>query len=896
MKTEKTSPIARLGIYFSKNYRITIIAILILVGFGFLTYAKFLKREGFPSVDIPYVIVQSQYFVNDANKVDTEVTTKILDEISDVDQVKEIQSNSTDYGSIIFVEFESGLTSEDGAKLLKDELNGQDILPEGVKPEFITIAADKVNGIYDLVFSISADRSVTDLQTKASEIAEEIKKVSLVADAEYMPIVEERTDFRTGRTVTLQTGFNRVGSKNNGELEFKPAINIGVNKKNKDIGTLEISEAIREKIEDLKKEGKLDGYEVTYGFDLADTLEYQLDSLQENAIVAVITILVVLFFFINWRAATVLGLFLPLTLGGVFIALYLIGYSLNTISLFALILVLGLFVDDGTIVVEAIDYYKKKGIKGREALIAAINDIGVPDMIGTLTTLLVFVPLIFVSGILGDFIRLLPITVILALAISLIIALTILPTLTNIAVRDEKEKTAHKGSIQKLINVLLYGFTNSILKIGEYISSFISFYLRKWYLTLGILIISIVLIGVGLATAGMLKFNVFPPTKDSNFITMSLSFPNNTDVEVAEDLTIKLEESMQENLGEYIESIDYLEGNESDVYVSIALTDMGKRKTTSVEIANKINSKIVKIDGLQGEAVSQGAGPGASEFPFAMQVFATDQEVLENATKDISEFIKNKDVGDDVKVTTVVVDNLATISKIDNRRFAEVRAKFTDNSNTGAVLKLEYLIKEEYGSEKLESLGLNEESLGFDFGQESENLESFNSVIFAALAALVVMYILLVVQFNSFSQPLLVLLAIPLSFPGLFPGLYLTDNPFSFFVMIGVTGLIGIVVNNTIMLISYANNNRRNGKSISESISRAVKARFRPILSTSSVTIAGLLPLALTDPFWEGLAFTIIFGLISSVILVIFAFPAYYAVFEKMRNYKDRLFPGLKSE
>jgi multidrug efflux pump subunit AcrB len=896
MKTEKNSPISKLGIYFSKNYRITIIAILILLGLGFLTYARFLKREGFPSVDIPYVVIQSQYFVNDANKVDSEVTTEIINEISDVDQINQIQSNSTDYGSIIFVEFESGLTSEEGAKLLKDELNGTNFLPEGVEPEFITIAADKINGIYDLVFSISSDKPIAEIQTKASEIAEEIKEINLVSDAEFMPILEERTDFRTGRTVTLKTGFNRVGLKDNGELEFFPAINIGVNKKNREVGTLEISEAVREKIEDLKATGRLEGYEVTYGFDLADTLEYQLDSLQENAILAIITILVVLFFFINWRAASILALFLPLTLGGVFIVLYLIGYSLNTISLFALVLVLGLFVDDGTIVVEAIDYYKKKGLKGREALVAAINDIGVPDIIGTLTTLLVFIPLIFVSGILGDFIRLLPITVIIALVISLIIALTILPTLTNVAVRDEKPIERNKTALRRIINIIFYGFTNLILKIGEKISGFISFYLRKWYLTLGVLVVSVVLVGAGLATAGMLKFNVFPPTKDSNFITMNLSFPNNTEVGVAEDLTIQLENLIKDDLGEYIKEIDYLEGNESGVYVSIALSEMDKRDVTSVEIADRINAKILSINDLQGEAVSQGAGPGASEFPFAMQVFATDQEVLENAAKDISEFIKDKEVGDDVRVTTVVIDNLATISKIDNRRFAEVKAKFTDNSNTGAVLKLKDLITEEYDAEKLEDLGLNEESLGFDFGQESENLESFNSVIFAALAALVVMYILLVVQFNSFSQPLLVLLAIPLSFPGLFPGLYLTDNPFSFFVMIGVTGLIGIVVNNTIMLISYANNNRRNGKSISESISRAIKARFRPILSTSSVTIAGLLPLALTDPFWEGLAFTIIFGLISSVILVIFAFPAYYAVFEKMRNYKDRLFPGLKSE
>lgn len=144
-------------------------------------------------------------------------------------------------------------------------------------------------------------------------------------------------------------------------------------------------------------------------------------------------------------------------------------------------------------------------------------------------------------------------------------------------------------------------------------------------------------------------------------------------------------------------------------------------------------------------------------------------------------------------------------------------------------------------------------------------------------------------QFNSYTQPLLVMFAIPLAFPGLFPGLLLTDNALSFFVMIGIIGLSGIVVNNTIMLIDFANRYREEGMGIKDSISQAVRDRFRPLLATTGTTVGGLLPLALQDPFWESLAFSIVFGLLSSLVLVILIFPAYYSVVEKFRTRFHRL-------
>jgi len=163
-------------------------------------------------------------------------------------------------------------------------------------------------------------------------------------------------------------------------------------------------------------------------------------------------------------------------------------------------------------------------------------------------------------------------------------------------------------------------------------------------------------------------------------------------------------------------------------------------------------------------------------------------------------------------------------------------------------------------------------------------VDAFNSAGIALLVAMVMIYLLLVVQFNSFLQPVLIFLAFPFSFPGLFTGLYFTDNALSFFVMVGVIALVGIVVNNTIMLLDFTKQYSQSGKGIQESIVEAIRVRFRPLVTTSVTTVVGLLPLALTDPLWESIAFSIVFGLISSTLMVIFVFPAYYVVVENVRK------------
>ncbi|MCO4835767.1 MAG: efflux RND transporter permease subunit, partial [Acidimicrobiaceae bacterium] len=191
-----------------------------------------------------------------------------------------------------------------------------------------------------------------------------------------------------------------------------------------------------------------------------------------------------------------------------------------------------------------------------------------------------------------------------------------------------------------------------------------------------------------------------------------------------------------------------------------------------------------------------------------------------------------------------------------------------------------------------EARGLAPDALGFDFGLESDNQDDFAGLQYAGLIALALMLLLLTIQFRSLAQSMLIFLAIPFSFFGVFGALMLSDNPLSFLAVVGFIALIGVAVNNTILLVDAANQERRNGTGIGESIGSAVTSRFRPLVATTITTVAGLLPLSLADPFWESLGFTLMGGLVSSTVLVLLSFPAFYIALETVRTFVRNLVRG----
>ncbi len=882
--------IANTSLAFAKNARSTFLIFVGILIFGLLSYQVFLQRDGFPSVQFPAGVISTRSFVETPDQNDQLITRPVELALANLSEVEEVSSTTTENGVYFFVTFSSDLTSEEGIKLAKNELQSSLKLPANIELNYQSINASSVDGKNDMVFTVSSANGVLiqEQQVKAAEIVKEIEKLPEVLSAEVIEQITQETN-SNGETFDFKSSFQRIAYKNEeGKVIFEPAVSIGVVRKNENVGVIELSDAIQHKINDLKEQGKLDGYNVSYGGDFAGSVKDQISSLEQNALEGILAVIIVAFIFISWRTSIVTAIFIPTVMSLTFITLYLTGNTLNVITLFALILVLGLLVDDGTVVIEAIEKKLRDGKRRTDAIREAISEVGPADISGTIAIVLAFMPMLFISGILGEFIYLIPVTVILTLFYSLITALTIMPFLSGIILKRNEGKK-YKG-ISKVIDSIAFGPGRLIEKLGDQIYKLIYFYLGKKVLTIAIAILGLVLVVLGASFSSKLEFNIFPEVKDSEQLNIAINYYPGTEIDSAEAIAKSIEEKAVKVIGEEnIESAVYFEGNESSAFLTIELTPIDERDITSKQMTEKLKDEFGDFKDAQIKPASSSVGPPEEDYQFFMQVYSDSQLILENATSEFEMYLKNTDFTD-TDITEVLVTDLDTVSKNNGRRFAQVKAKLSNTTDTRIVLDIENRIKNEYDNGKLTSLDLTDDSIEFDKGQESENLESFYGAIFAFGATMILLYVLLVIQFNSFSQPMLVMFAIPLTFPGLFPGLFITNNPLSFFVMIGVIGLAGIVVNNTIVLMDFANQARKEGKGIRESISGAVRSRFRAIATTSSTTIVGLLPLALSEPFWESLAFSIIFGLISSVILVILAFPAYYSIIEKLREIRGRLF------
>jgi len=877
---------------FANNYRTVIILWAGLLVFGILSYTTFLKKEGFPPINLPIAAIQGTYFVNDAEEVDEQVTVPISEAIESIDNVKMYETTSRDNSYGIFVTFQDDVTAEDGVKEVNAAIKNQVSLPNGVENSVAGIDPSRFDNKYNLLLAVyqDADSDYKMLAKKAETVAKDLEVAEGIDSTEVVPVLETVTDPATGDGIQKQTSINKIAITENGKTTFYPAVSVGVAKVD-GIDDLELSESISSALATID----LDNANTRITGDFATTIDTQIGSLQNSLIGGLIAVIIVALLFIGWRVAIVVALFIPTVLAATFGGLFLLDYSLNTITLFAVILTLGLFVDDAIIIAEAIDAHRRDSKKHKEIITRAVKRVGIASFAGTLTTVLVFTPMLLVSGILGSFIRLLPITVILALTVSFVISLALVPLLSRVLVLSGTRK---KSTVLDKLSILV--------PVEEYLSNTLSKLplinktnkKKGRFVTTAMVGISILAIGGAGYFAANLPLNIFPQSKDSDILQASIEFAPKTTIAEAEKITDIVDKTITETIGEDLTYVTYVTANERSALIEIGLTPFKDREPTSVEYVEDFAKTDLTIDGAVVKYSQQDAGPPAQDFPFQMRVYANDPEQLKSASENITSFIETQSfdiAGDTVGVSKIKAGDDSTISRTAEGQFATISAQFdTENVTSPAVAELERLVRDEYDESKLASLSLKPSALDFDVGQESENADSFSSVGLGLVVAVVLMYLLLVALFNSFLQPLLILVAVPFSLFGVFFGLTITNNPLSFFVMLGLLGLIGIVVNNSILLTEYANQERKAGADRWTAISRAVKDRFRPLVTTTITTVFALLPLALSDPFWQGLAFTLIFGIISSTTLVILSFPYYYLLIERIRDWKNSKFPSLQ--
>jgi len=664
-------------------------------------------------------------------------------------------------------------------------------------------------------------------------------------------------------------------------------------------------------------------------------------------------LLIILFIFLDLRSALVTISTVPLSFLIVFGFLNIMGIQLNTMVLFSLVLVLGLIVDPAIVVLESLKRYVELGYSPKDAALKAVGTIGNGIFIAVLTSFVVFVPFAVVTGLFGEIIKYIPLTVIPALIASYFVPMIFLTWIASKVFKPKKLEVVLDEDDPKL----LWKPAQWFIKINRKILS------RKWTqiaVVLAGIIIPLMIAGV-LFGMGAIKQVQFSQPEDGLYLSISvpteIGIDNFERLDIAKDAEYALKDFHDEiknffytgptglGMGEIDELIFYVE-----------LKDFAERDRTSTEIAADIQEVLEKEFGDSARAENAGEGPPEGAYPVIVTIFSDDTDVLIDASEDIAEQLESYEkvldvrydsrdkttelsvivdkekaawyglsspaifgqlgavlgeskimtigendvvlrVPDDKKPATVaeleklmifstkgpvrlsvvaeVIEQEVppTIQKIDGREFQQIKARVTESKD---IIEVQRDINE-WVEENADSWGITKEDFkgGMISGIDFE--KSFEQLFIAIFVSIIITYVIFVVFFRSFIQPFIILYSLPLMFIGVFPALVLfTNGQFGFLEVLGIIMLIGIVENVGIFMIDHANQKIDQGMDKKEAIALSSGVRFRPIILTQLTSLMGLLPLAVSSPFWRGLAIVVIVGIASSGILALFTTPVLY--------------------
>jgi multidrug efflux pump subunit AcrB len=888
-KLPKDRLLPKFTTFFFSRPRITALLWVALIAFGALSYTTLLKREGFPSVNVPIAIVNGTYFVNDPAKVDSDVAKRISDIALKDEDVSTVQTQSADNFFTVQIQYKEDVDAKIAAKELEQQVKESGDIPQQAQIQYDVPYFGATGGDIEQIdiavsfYSKEGNPTTVEIAAKAEEAAKWLndQKITDVKTVFVKNPFENVTNPATGQVVNVQRSFDRFGTRQQDKTNYYNSVIIGFTK-NDGADVIKLDEHVREALHQLEEQPQFKGYTAEVSASFAPQIEENISELQRVLLEGLIAVLIVGSIVIAIRASIITVISMITVLVATIGLLYLIGYTLNVITLFALILGLALIVDDTIIMVEAIDAARRKDTDPKKAVKDATRKISRAMVAATLTASLCFAPLLFVGGILGSFIRAIPITIISSLIISLLVALIFIPFFARFLLLGKKQM-GPKGDIKEVSA----GFE---AKLASFIAAPMMWakgsIKRLFGVGLTAVFIGFAFLVAGLFIAKDVVFNIFPPTKDTNGIVLSVNFPHNTDIEKAQAITTEIDRIAADTIGtNFVQGSYYNSGTAQNAMQQIQIISYSKRDITSPQIVDQLKDKFKNFKDAQVIPGQLDLGPPAASF--IVEIEAIDREAAFKAAQDMAAYLTTAELerinGTKAKFTNVTVSSVDQYVRTDGKPIVTVSAGFNGDDTTTLVSLAQTEVNEEFDAGKLKSYGLSEDAINYNLGQESENQDSFKTLALAFPILLIVMFILLALEFKSFLQPLLIFLAIPFSIFGVMLGLRITDNAISFFTMLGFFALIGLSIKNTILLTDYANQARRSGMGSIDSAHAALEERFRPLFATSVTAVVSLIPLALASPFWQGLAVVLIFGLLSSTFLVVTVFPYYYLGAEYLR-------------
>ncbi len=735
--------------------------------------------------------------------------------------------------------------------------------------------------------------------------------------------------------------------------------------------TVEVARRVKAKLSELAPALPPD-VELSVIYDSSDDIINSLKSLASTVWVgAVLVILVVWFFLRRFRPSLIIALTIPFSLLIAFIYLFLSGRTINVIALSSITIAVGMVVDNAIVVVDNIVRHRDRGERPSEAAIFGTSEMFLSIMASTATTVVVFLPMLFISGVVGVMFTELAMIVTVTLIASAFTAATFTPMLCSKLLGGER--VARTGRFHRLYDLF-----------ERWFSSWEAAYSRAldWSLRHRKTVV------IGFAAVFFLSLLLVPligsefaPEEDSGDLQATVQLPIGTRVEESDRVAKRIEAIMVERVperrflnvrsGQAEGGLGAIFGGASGshvVSVRARLVPKTERERPIEEIAQDVRNRIKEIPGVLKTNVSTGnpigriitgSGGKAVQVEILGNSFAETDAVAE----EIRQIMEKVPGAVDVAVTRelkrpelrVGVDReKAAALGLNMKTVADSLEAFIDGSTAGRYREkgetYDIVVRLEEGSrtspEDITSLSVVspftqrqialenvarvvetvgpveierqnrermvvvecntfERSLGdvvsdiragvarltlppnvmVNFGGESEEQgKAFRDLLFLLLLGVAMVYMVMAAQFESLLDPFIVMFAIPFTFVGVIVGFVLTGTTLSIISFLGLVMLMGVVVNNAIVLISYINILRARGLSMREAVTVGGKERLRPVLMTTITTLAGLLPLALSSgqgsETWQPLGVTMISGLTVSTLITMLFVPTLYSIFE----------------
>ncbi len=866
---------------------------LVIVAFGITSYTTLLRREGFPSINIPIAVVNGTYIVNDATKVDADLAKPISEIALKQDGVSNVLAQSANNFVNVTVQFKEGTDGPTATKKLEDAVKQSGKVPVSAQLSYAVPYFGATGGSIEKIdatisfYKTPSSNDTKDLTDRATAAVAYLNahKPGLV-DNFFVQKPFETASNAAGQQQEVQKTFDQFGVREGDKNNFYNSVIIGVSAI-KNVDVIKLDAQLETVLDEMNKLPEFSSYDTHISASFAPSIQESISELQRVLLEGLLAVLVVGSIVIAIRASFITVISMITVITATLGLLYLTGYTLNVITLFGLILGLSLIVDDTIIMVEAIDAARRKTKSPREAVKMAVRKISRAMVAATSTAALSFLPLAFVGGVLGSFIRAIPITIISALIISLFVALIFIPFFARFVLLGKKQmgddgvKEIAAGIEAKIAHALTWPM-HWARGSGK----------KLWMVGITAVMIGVLFIGGAGAIFSKVTFNLFPPSKDANQLMVMMTMPQGTTIQSAQEIAQKADNVVGITLGQEFKIGSYYGlATPEQASLYLELTPYTSRKPTSKELATQLQQQINKaLPNVVASVAQIDAGPPAAVFN--VQIQTENRDAGFKLANDVAEYLKTAELtrvsGTKAHFTSVAVATESTVTRSKAKQVIQVTSGFDADDTTTLVTLAQDAVKKEFTGDRVSKYGLSKDAVGFDIGQEQENQDSFKGLVIAFPLVLLAIFLLLVLEFRSLLQPLLIFMAIPFSLFGVTLGLFVTHNAFSFFCAMGFFALIGLSLKNTILVVDYANQSRRAGMGPIDAATAALEERFRPLIATSLTAVFSLIPLAITSPFWQGLAVVLIGGLLSSTFLVITVFPYYYLGGEYLRTHVSR--------